>query len=98
MVSSEAENMPPMPKSPAPPAVPIDLGGRLASALGMLEAGLSWISALILAVLLAIVLASASVITGVTLLAWAAGGLGLLGTALSLLGWFAPDVIERVLG
>ena len=47
---------------------------------------------------LAIVLASASVITGVTLLAWTAGGLGLLGTALSLLGWFAPNLLERFLG
>jgi hypothetical protein len=43
---------------------------------------------------LAIVLASASLVTGVGLLAWAAGGLGLLGAALCLLGWLAPTLIH----
>ncbi len=43
---------------------------------------------------LAIVLASASVVTGVALLAWAAGGLGLLGIAFSLLGWLAPTLVH----
>ena len=46
---------------------------------------------------LAIVLASASVITGVALLAWAAGGLGLLGAGFCLLGWFAPHILSGVL-
>jgi len=43
---------------------------------------------------LAIVLASASVITGVLALAYIAGGLGIVGAALSLLGWFAPALIH----
>jgi hypothetical protein len=42
---------------------------------------------------LAIVLASASVVVGVTWLAWAAGGLGVLGLAFAILGWFAPALI-----
>ena len=42
---------------------------------------------------LAIVLASASVVVGVTWLAWAAGGLGVLGLAFAVLGWFAPTLI-----
>jgi Domain of unknown function (DUF4337) len=42
---------------------------------------------------LAIVLASASVVIGVTWLAWAAGGLGVLGLAFAVLGWFAPTLI-----
>jgi hypothetical protein len=46
---------------------------------------------------LAIVLASASVITGVVLLAWAAGGLGLFGAGLCLLGWFAPHLASGFL-
>lgn len=46
---------------------------------------------------LAIVLASASVITGVALLAWAAGGLGLIGAAFCILGWFAPHVLAGVI-
>ena len=50
--------MTPKPKSATAPSGPLDLGGRLASVLGLLEAGLSWISALILALLLAIVLTS----------------------------------------
>ena len=41
---------------------------------------------------LAIVLASASVVAGVMWLAWAAGGLGLVGVAFGLLGWFAPTL------
>jgi hypothetical protein len=43
---------------------------------------------------LAIVLASASVVTGVVLLAWVAGGLGLVGIAFSALGWFAPTLVH----
>lgn len=43
---------------------------------------------------LAIVLASASVITGVLALVYIAGGLGIAGIALSLLGWFAPTLIH----
>ena len=42
---------------------------------------------------LAIVLASASVVVGVAWLAWAAGGLGALGLAFAVLGWFAPTLI-----
>ena len=42
---------------------------------------------------LAIVLASASVVIGVTWLAWAAGGLGVLGLAFGVIGWFAPTLI-----
>jgi hypothetical protein len=43
---------------------------------------------------LAIVLASASIVTGVALLAWVAGGLGLVGVVFSLLGWFAPTLLH----
>jgi Domain of unknown function (DUF4337) len=43
---------------------------------------------------LAIVLASASVITGVLALAFIGGGLGVIGIALSLLGWFAPHLLH----
>lgn len=39
---------------------------------------------------LAIVLASASLVTGVPFLSFAAGGLGVVGTLLALLGWLAP--------
>ena len=42
---------------------------------------------------LAIVLASASVVVGVTWLAWAAGGLGILGLVFAVIGWFAPTLI-----
>jgi hypothetical protein len=42
---------------------------------------------------LAIVLASASVVVGVTWLAWAAGGLGILGVGFAILGWFTPTLI-----
>jgi hypothetical protein len=43
---------------------------------------------------LGIVLASASVITAVVALAWAAGALGTIGAVLSLLGWFAPTLVH----
>ncbi len=43
---------------------------------------------------IAIVLASASIITGVVALAYVAGGLGAVGTALALLGWFAPTLLH----
>jgi hypothetical protein len=43
---------------------------------------------------IAIVLASASIITGVAALAYVAGGLGAVGAALALLGWFAPTLLH----
>ena len=43
---------------------------------------------------LAIVLASASLVTEVTLLSLTAGGLGVVGTLLALLGWFAPTLLH----
>ena len=43
---------------------------------------------------LAIVLASASLVTGVTLLSFTAGGLGIVGTLLALFGWFAPTLLH----
>ena len=43
---------------------------------------------------LGIVLASAAVITSVIGLAFLGGGLGLIGVALGLLGWFAPTLIH----
>ena len=43
-----------------------------------------------------IVLASAAVITGMVGLAWLAGGLGLIGLALLLLGVFAPHAVPFV--
>lgn len=43
---------------------------------------------------IAIVLASASIITGVVALAYVAGGLGAVGVALALLGWFAPTLLH----
>lgn len=43
---------------------------------------------------LAIVLASASVVTGVALLGFAAGGLGIVGIAFALLGWLAPTLVH----
>lgn len=46
------------------------------------------------AVQIAIVLASATIITGATILAWVAGGLGLVGIALSAVGFFAPTAIH----
>ena len=42
---------------------------------------------------IAIVLASAAIITGVTVLAWFAAGLGLIGAALMAFGYFAPTVL-----
>jgi hypothetical protein len=43
---------------------------------------------------LAIVLASASVITAMVALAWVAGGLGVVGAGLLLLGWIAPTAVH----
>lgn len=43
---------------------------------------------------LAIVLASAAVVTGAMLLAWVSGGLGLVGIAFASLGWFAPTLLH----
>jgi hypothetical protein len=43
---------------------------------------------------LAIVLASASVITEMILLAYVAGGLGAIGVTLGLLGWLAPTLLH----
>ncbi|MDB5416499.1 MAG: hypothetical protein JWR10_4834 [Rubritepida sp.] len=42
----------------------------------------------------AIVVASASIIAGVALLVWFAGGLGLVGVGLMMLGFFAPGLIH----
>ncbi|MBF0160794.1 MAG: DUF4337 domain-containing protein [Magnetococcales bacterium] len=46
------------------------------------------------AVQIAIVLASASVVTSMTILAYGAGALGLVGVAFGLLGWLAPTLIH----
>jgi len=46
------------------------------------------------AVQIAIVLASATIITGINALAWIAGGLGLVGVAFSLIGLLAPAAIH----
>lgn len=43
---------------------------------------------------LAIVLASASLVTRIAMLAWLAGGLGAIGTALGLVGWLAPTALH----
>jgi hypothetical protein len=43
---------------------------------------------------IAIVLASSAVVTGVIALAWGACGLGLLGTAVALVGWLAPHLLH----
>ena len=43
-----------------------------------------------------IVLASAAVITGMVVLAWLAGGLGVIGLALLLLGLFAPHAVPFI--
>ena len=43
---------------------------------------------------IAIVLASAEIITGVVLLSWIAGGLGLIGIAFCTLGFFAPTAVH----
>ena len=42
---------------------------------------------------IAIVLASAAIITGMTILAWVAGGLGLIGAILMAFGYLAPTVL-----
>lgn len=42
---------------------------------------------------IAIVLASAAIITGITALAWIAGGLGVIGAILMAFGYFAPTVL-----
>lgn len=46
------------------------------------------------AIQIAIVLASAEIITGVALLTWIAGGLGLIGIAFSLIAFIAPTAIH----
>ena len=46
------------------------------------------------AVQIAIVLASATIITGMNALAWIAGGLGLLGIVFSVIGFFAPTAVH----
>jgi hypothetical protein len=46
------------------------------------------------AIQIAIVLASAEIITGVAMLAWIAGGLGLLGIVFCTLGFFAPVAVH----
>ena len=42
---------------------------------------------------ISIVLASAAIITGMTILAWVAGGLGLLGALLAVFGYFGPSIL-----
>jgi hypothetical protein len=46
------------------------------------------------AVQIAIVLASASIITGMVALVWAAGVLGLLGVAFCVIGFFFPTAVH----
>ena len=41
-------------------------------------------------------LASAAVITGMVVLAWLAGGLGVIGLVLLLLGLFAPHAVPFI--
>jgi len=43
---------------------------------------------------IAIVLASAAIITGVAVLAWFAAGLGVVGAALMAFGYLAPNVLS----
>lgn len=43
---------------------------------------------------IAIVLASAQIVTGVMSLAWISGGLDVIGLAFSLIGYFAPLTIH----
>jgi len=43
---------------------------------------------------IAIVLASASIITGMTVLVWLAGGLGLIGAVLMAFGYLAPTILS----
>ncbi|MBP8310714.1 MAG: DUF4337 family protein, partial [Burkholderiaceae bacterium] len=46
------------------------------------------------AVQIGIVLASATIITGMTALAWAAGVLGVLGVVFSVIGFLAPTAVH----
>jgi hypothetical protein len=46
------------------------------------------------AVQIAIVLASASIITGLAVLVWIAGALGVVGVAFSLIGFFWPTAVH----
>jgi hypothetical protein len=46
---------------------------------------------------ISIVLASAAIITGMTILAWLAGLLGAVSAAIMALGYFAPTLIETVM-
>ena len=46
------------------------------------------------AIQIAIVLASAEIITGVALLLWLSGGLGIVGMAFCVLGFFAPTAVH----
>jgi hypothetical protein len=46
---------------------------------------------------IAIVLASASIITSMTALAWLSGGVGLIGIALMVIGFFAPELVLGML-
>ena len=46
------------------------------------------------AVQIAIVLASASIITGMILMTWASGALGVIGVAFCLIGFFAPTSVH----
>jgi hypothetical protein len=48
------------------------------------------------AVQIAIVLASASIITGLAVLVWVAGALGIMGAAFSLIGFFWPTAVHLV--
>ena len=43
-----------------------------------------------------IVLASATIITGMAMLAWIAGGLGIVGLAFMAIGWFAPHAVHLI--
>jgi Domain of unknown function (DUF4337) len=43
---------------------------------------------------IAIVLASASIITGIVILTWLSLGLGVIGAALMGFGYFAPEVLK----
>jgi hypothetical protein len=43
---------------------------------------------------IAIVLASASIITNLSVLVWLAGGLGIMGVAFSLVGFFWPTAVH----
>lgn len=45
---------------------------------------------------IAIVLASAAIITGVGALAWAAGGLGAIGATLMVIAWKVPNLIGTI--